>query len=413
MVEQRVRVGVTDDDPGRGRRPPPRRCGAGRGPTGDSTPWVVMARPVRRAARAAARWTRSSRRRHPGLVRADLADDPGPDPAVADPLGGLRDELVGQVVHRSPVDRGLGRVVGAAIPAAAHDDVELARLGRCRRARPGRARPRAASGRPGCDPPDARIRRQLLEDHRLVARELPVVPAVGDVPERDLRVLVREREAERPRGRSVRGPSGRGPWPAMLRRRGRSLLDPGGREQHVQHGARAAPRLRRPVAIPGLDPLEQEPVEQRQEAAGEAVDVEPGGELARGSRPRGAASSPPRPAARGGGRASRGPRARRAPRPMPGRGRPGPARPRTRRWSRRSRRPRPSACRPSWSAAASRIGQFLEPLPGDQVAALEEERVLAREVGVDGPDRQTGSLDHVGDRRALEALLARIPRRRR
>ena len=46
-------------------------------------------------------------------------------------------------------------------------------------------------------PPASRYLRELLEDDRLVARQLPVVPAPIDVPERDLGVLVRQREAER------------------------------------------------------------------------------------------------------------------------------------------------------------------------------------------------------------------------
>jgi hypothetical protein len=49
--------------------------------------------------------------------------------------------------------------------------------------------------------------------------------------------------------------------------------------------------------------------------------------------------------------------------------------------------------------------QLVEPLPGDDVAALEEQRVLALEVRVDRADGQAGSLDHVGDRGAVIALL--------
>jgi hypothetical protein len=47
----------------------------------------------------------------------------------------------------------------------------------------------APAGRP--------VAREFLDDHRLVAGQLPVVPARLDVPERDLRMLVRQREPER------------------------------------------------------------------------------------------------------------------------------------------------------------------------------------------------------------------------
>ena len=47
----------------------------------------------------------------------------------------------------------------------------------------------AAAGRPE--------RRQLGHDERVVRGQLPVVPAIRDVPERDPGVLVRQDEAER------------------------------------------------------------------------------------------------------------------------------------------------------------------------------------------------------------------------
>ena len=65
--------------------------------------------------------------REPRLVGADLADDAGPDAGVPDSVGRLADELVGEVVDGPAVDRGLGRVVGVAVPAAAHDEVEAGR----------------------------------------------------------------------------------------------------------------------------------------------------------------------------------------------------------------------------------------------------------------------------------------------
>ena len=56
-------------------------------------------------------------------------------------------------------------------------------------------------------------------------------------------------------------------------------------------------------------------------------------------------------------------------------------------------------------SGARRIAELVEALPGDQVAALEEQRVLALEVRVDRPDGQARALDDVGDRRAVVALL--------
>ena len=82
-------------------------------PTGDRTAWVVMARPVRRAARAAARWTRSSRAETHGLSVPISPMIPGRTPVVPDPVGRLADELVGQVVDGAPIDQRLRRVVGA------------------------------------------------------------------------------------------------------------------------------------------------------------------------------------------------------------------------------------------------------------------------------------------------------------
>jgi len=136
--------------------------------------------------------------RDPRLVRADLADDAGPHapiPRTGNPLLQLPHELVGEVVDRATIDQRLGRVVGAAIPAAAHHDVEPGRL-----REPAKPPGIASEARRG----DIRERRpteiakplELGPDDLEVARELPVVPAIGDVPERDGRVLVREREAE-------------------------------------------------------------------------------------------------------------------------------------------------------------------------------------------------------------------------
>src|SRR4051812_14324169 len=63
-------------------------------------------------------------RRDPRLVGPDLADDPGPYPALPHPVGGLADELVGEVVDRPAIETRLGWVIGAAVPAGTHHDVQ-------------------------------------------------------------------------------------------------------------------------------------------------------------------------------------------------------------------------------------------------------------------------------------------------
>ena len=133
--------------------------------------------------------------RDPRLVRADLADDPGTDPGVADAIGPLANDLVGEVVDGAPVDEQLGRVVRLPVPAAAHDDVQARRTGEA--TKPLRIAADAVErelheGRPS-SPAEVT---QLLGEEVLVGGELPVVPPILDVPQVDARVLVRERESE-------------------------------------------------------------------------------------------------------------------------------------------------------------------------------------------------------------------------
>ncbi len=64
--------------------------------------------------------------------------------------------------------------------------------------------------------------------------------------------------------------SGRGP-----RRRGR-----GRGEEELDDRRRPALEIGRPVGVAGLDPLEEEPVEQGEEAPRHRVDIEPGRQLA-------------------------------------------------------------------------------------------------------------------------------------
>ncbi len=110
VVEMRVRIGVADDDPRRiGAllledpqliQPDRREDGVGRdGETGPAS------RPGGRT------MDTLLLRRHPRLVGADLADDPGPDAGLPHPVGRLAHELVGEVVDAAPIDQGLGRVV--------------------------------------------------------------------------------------------------------------------------------------------------------------------------------------------------------------------------------------------------------------------------------------------------------------
>ena len=168
-------------------------------PTAESTPCVVMANPVRRDARAAARCTRSSWAVSQGLSVPISPMMPGRTPLSPDPAGDLVDKLVGQRIDAASVDARLGRVVGLAIPATAHHHVQAA--GGRDRSQPLRvaadAGRRQVHDRPAARRPEPG---QLLEDDRLVAGELPVVPAVGDVPQRDLRVLVGQGD---PEGRGV------------------------------------------------------------------------------------------------------------------------------------------------------------------------------------------------------------------
>ena len=155
----------------------------------------MIARPVRFAARAAARWTRSSAAETHGLSVPISPMIPGSDAALADPVGCLAHELVGEVVDGAPVDQRLGRVVRAAVPAGAHHDVQPRRA--CQPGEPHRIA--SDPGRREVDEaasPGGPEAFELGEDHRLVARQLPVVPARLDVPQGNLGVLVRQRDAE-------------------------------------------------------------------------------------------------------------------------------------------------------------------------------------------------------------------------
>ena len=117
------------------------------------------------------------RRRQPWLVRADLADDPGPDARLADPVGRLAHELVGQVVDGAPVDQRLGRVVRRRDTSRSPSRC-AARLARASPASQPGSRPTPGSVRSTrLRPAGVAERGELVEDHRLVAGQLPVVPA--------------------------------------------------------------------------------------------------------------------------------------------------------------------------------------------------------------------------------------------
>ena len=180
---------------GRRRRPRGRRSWAS--PTGDITAWVITAMPVARDARATARKTRSSCAESHGLSVPISPMIPG---RIARPVGALL-ELAGPArrpatptVRRS-IER-LGRVVGLAIPAAAHHEVEAGCLGEP--AQPGRVAPDRLQGEVGeARPAELAEPGQLGQDQLVLAGQLPVVPAAGDLPQHAAGVLVGEREAER------------------------------------------------------------------------------------------------------------------------------------------------------------------------------------------------------------------------
>ena len=135
-------------------------------------------------------------RRDPRLVGADLADDPRPDARLPHPGLDLPDELVGEIVGRTPIDQRVRRVVGGPVPAAAHDHVESA--GARHVAKPERVTPDTRQGQVHQPAPaDVAEPGELVDDDRLVARQLPVIPARLDVPQGDLGVLVRQGEPER------------------------------------------------------------------------------------------------------------------------------------------------------------------------------------------------------------------------
>jgi hypothetical protein len=147
----------------------------------------VMARPVRREARAAARWTRSSSAETHGLSVPISPMMPGRMPVSSTPSVASRTSSSA----RSSTER---RSIRAS-PAAAHHDVQPARPRDGRQ--PGRV-PTHAGQREIDDglPAGRREALQLIGDDRLVPGQLPVIPAVGHVPQADRRVLVGQREAE-------------------------------------------------------------------------------------------------------------------------------------------------------------------------------------------------------------------------
>jgi hypothetical protein len=133
--------------------------------------------------------------RHPGLVRPDLADDPGPDACPSRTLREFPDDLLRQIVCRAPVDERLRWVVGLTVPTAAHDYGEPGALGKPPQAL------RVATQAVARHIHQARAAQslkaaELLGDHVLIAYELPVVPTVGHVPQLKAGVFMGEGEAE-------------------------------------------------------------------------------------------------------------------------------------------------------------------------------------------------------------------------
>ena len=193
-------------------------------------------------------------------------------------------------------------------------------------------------------------------------------------------------------------------YAVATRLRDRRALRPGGEEQ-VEDGEGTTLEVGRTRRLTGLDPLEQQPVEQAEEPAGDRVDVEPGGELAAGD-------------------ALRDEIATGADQPLPARGE-------HLAHARLAVGLRPGLDERDLAGIAvvvvdrldvqadgdghplrggrrrrQALGQFVQPARGDLVAGQPDQLVLAREVGIDRADRQAALADDVGDGRAVIALVA-------
>ena len=153
------------------------------------------------------------------------------------------------------------------------------------------------------------VPRELVEDDRLVAGQLPVIPATLDVPQRDLGVLVRQGEPERVGlDRAEDGLDvGHGPRcyavATALREAGR--MAPAA-SSSSRMASRAPLEVGRPVGVARLDALEHQAVEQGEEARGSRRRRRARPAARRWRRPGASSSGRRRPAVRGGPRASRG-----------------------------------------------------------------------------------------------------------
>ena len=226
-------------------------------PTVDWTAWVVIARPVRRAARAAARWTRSSRAESHGLSVPISPMIPGRTPVSPDPVGRLADELVGERVDGPAVDQGLGRVVGVAVPAGAHHDVEAGRLREPDE--PRRVTPDAGQGQV-----DERSRRPPRGTGTAPRRSPAGRAAAPSSPSGPGRARARSRCARgaassrgRP-GRWARGRSGPGRGRSVTRRPARARRRSTAPARR-RGAARPVPRRRRSAARPSRGPAARTP----------------------------------------------------------------------------------------------------------------------------------------------------------
>ena len=267
-------------------------------------------------------------RRDPRLVRADLADDPGPDAGLAHAIGRLADELVGK-----RLDRRGGRSAprpGSRRPdtSRAHHDVQAGRLREPARASPDRARRRAASGRrrsrrrrPETPPAPRRSRARRAaapsnpSGSRRATGRSPCARVAGSSrarPDRWARGPSehdRERAVtRRPAPRTASGGAGRPRGGRRPGRRGRG-------DQQLDHRQDAALGVGAAVAGALLDALEDHAVEQRAEPGGGPVDLEPGRELAAGDALLEQPERRPRGSPGDGGGASRGSPATCPPRP--------------------------------------------------------------------------------------------------
>ena len=266
-------------------------------PTVDWTAWVVIASPVRRAARAAARWTRSSWAESHGLSVPISPMIPARIPVSPTPSVASRTISSASGVDRAAIDQRLGRVVGAAVPAGAHDDVESGRPGEpgeprrvapdaverqvddaSRRRPPGTRRaPRRSRARRGAAPSSPSGSGCARARSRCARGAGPSRASAGSIGPRTVWTRPRAgvgHEAARP----ARGPTRTGGAGPARSARGGAASRRG--EERLDQGEDPPLGVGPAVAGAVLGRLDEDPVEQRRERMPDRRDVEPGRQLA-------------------------------------------------------------------------------------------------------------------------------------